>query len=153
MYQRCMRKLDVNHLYLQIHKDCHQPTTYTWGIWQKNISSLVKSDERNDSIQRPGAYSLLVHQGRALVRKRVLISVFLEKEPNVRNKALMFIEKEFHVFWRCFPWNRIGAHFGKGTLIGMCVLTNRGGCWKRGAYWYVRAYSIGALVGMCMLTQ
>ena len=29
----------------------------------------------------------------------------------------------------------------------MCVLTNRGACW------YVCAYSIGALIGICVLTQ
>ena len=33
-------------------------------------------------------------KGGALVRKRVLISVFLEKQPNVRNKVFMFIGKE-----------------------------------------------------------
>ena len=37
---------------------------------------------------------------------------------------------------------------GKGTLIILvcAYLLNRGAYWKRGAYWYVRAFSIGALI-------
>ena len=59
-------------------------------LTEKNITSQVKSDNRNDLIQRPGAYSLLVPQGRALIRNKALISVFFEKQPNVQNRAVMF---------------------------------------------------------------
>ena len=45
------------------------------------------------------------------------------------------------------------------VVIGMCVLTRSGRLLvcvcllNRGAYWYVRAYSIGAPIGLCVLTQ
>ena len=66
------------------------------------------------------------------------------------------LEKGRLLVCACSP---IGAVVGKGALIGTCVLTQEGrllvcvSLLNRGAYWYMRAYSIGAPIGLCVLTQ